>query len=142
MATRRSTAAWTSSAPKSMCTRFLTRFASRTAMNSSRCSPPPGEWQQLPSSRQPRASAHQAASFAGSALSIVTPLTVMPATTPVWPGAGVRSGLQHDLARHALGGLVHERVACVGERIHRADLRAQLTGVDEAGDLDELGSAG
>src|SRR5262249_47617418 len=51
------------------------------------------------------------------------------------------SGGQHDLARNVLGGLGHEGLPRVRERVDRADLRAQLALVDEAGNGAELGTA-
>ena len=36
--------------------------------------------------------------------------------------------------------LAAERLACVGQRIDGTDLRADLAGVDELSDLDELGA--
>src|SRR5262249_12255888 len=61
----------------------------------------------------------------------------------VGPARQVRalSGGQHDLARNVLGGLGHEGLPRVRERVDRADLRAQLALVDEAGNGAELGTA-
>src|SRR5262245_267039 len=53
-----------------------------------------------------------------------------------------RSGLEDDLPRDAPRRLGHEGLPGVGERVHRTDLRPELTGVDQAGELQELGAAG
>jgi hypothetical protein len=56
--------------------------------------------------------------------------------------AARRSGLEDDSAGDAAGGLRAERLSCLCERIHRADLGAQMPLVDQAGELDQLRAAG
>jgi hypothetical protein len=52
------------------------------------------------------------------------------------------SGLEDDPAGDAAGGLRGERLSCFGKRVHRADLGAQVSLVDQAGEFDQLSAVG
>ena len=56
--------------------------------------------------------------------------TRIPCTDPIGQGPG--SGLEDDPAGDAAGGLRAVRLGCLRERVHRADLRAQVPLVDGA----------
>src|SRR5260370_23768506 len=55
---------------------------------------------------------------------------------------GPGSGLEDDSAGDAAGGLRAVRLGCLGERIHPADLGAQVALVDHAGELRQLSAGG
>src|SRR5512133_2328209 len=52
------------------------------------------------------------------------------------------SGCQHDLARNVLGGLGHEGLSRIRQRVDRADVGPQGALVDESSNVAELGTAG
>src|SRR5215510_3911800 len=57
-------------------------------------------------------------------------------------GAARGSGLEDDPAGDAAGGLRAVRLGGLRERVHRADLGAQVPLVDQAGELGQLSAAG
>jgi hypothetical protein len=59
---------------------------------------------------------------------------------PHWQ-SGAPSGCQHDLARNVLGGLGHEGLARIRQRVDRADVGAKCPLIDESSNVAELGTA-